>query len=92
MGATALSACVMAVGGRSGAGVTFGEGTSEILREEVGNGKLGCSHIPVKTKACSVRALSIMNSHILIERRDVLDEADSIRDGVWGTSGSHMWE
>lgn len=51
------------------------------------------AHIPVKAKACSIRALSIMNSHILIERMDVLDEADSfIRDDVWGTSGSHMWE
>lgn len=26
------------------------------------------AHIPVKAKACSIRALSIMNSHILIER------------------------
>lgn len=79
--------------GCSVGGVTFGEGTSESPREEVGKGKLGCSHIPVKAKACSIGALSIMNSHILIVRMDVLDEADSfIRDDVWGTSGSHMWE
>lgn len=74
-------------------GVTFGEGTSESPREEVGKGKLGCSGIPVRAKACAIRALSIMNSHILVERIEVWDEADSfLTDDVWGTSGSHMWE
>lgn len=51
------------------------------------------SRIPVKAKTCAIRALSIMNSYILIERIDVWDEVDSfLTDDVWGTSGSHMWE
>lgn len=84
-----LSACVVAVQVGS---IAFGEGTSESPREEVGE-ELSCSRIPAKAKAPSVRALSIVNSHVPVERMDVLDAADSfIRDDVWGTSGSHKRE
>lgn len=48
---------------------------------------------PTEAKAGSVRALSVIDSHFLVERMDVLEGADSfIREEVWETSGSHMWE